>query len=86
MTALFAVLAVAAVVATALALAGRWQPEGLEPGRPRTPDARVGDEGDEPRFDVVLRGYRMDQVDAELQRLRDAAGQGPGPEDGSAAP
>jgi DivIVA domain-containing protein len=60
----FAIVAFAVMTGTALALAGRWRPQGLPPGPP--PD------GDTPpkRFDVVLRGYRMDQVDAELARLR----------------
>jgi hypothetical protein len=62
---LFLLLALVVVVATSLALAGRWQPEGLDPGRPQEARA-VGEPG---RFDVVLRGYRMDQVDAELARL-----------------
>jgi DivIVA domain-containing protein len=63
---LFAVLALLVITGTALALAGRWRPEGLPPGPPQE-DAPTG-----PRFDVVLRGYRMDQVDAELARLRRA--------------
>lgn len=65
MTWLFAVLALLVITGTALALAGRWRPEGLPPGPPEEESAG-------PRFDVVLRGYRMDQVDAELARLRRA--------------
>lgn len=58
---LLIVLAALIVVATAVALAGGWQPEGLPPQAP--------DEPDHARFDVVLRGYRMEQVDAEIARL-----------------
>lgn len=66
MTWWFAVLALLVIIGTALALAGRWRPAGLPPGPPQE-GVPAG-----PRFDVVLRGYRMDQVDAELARLRRA--------------
>lgn len=59
---LLVILAAAIVVATALALAGRWQPQGLPPQPPAEPDHAA--------FDVVVRGYRMEQVDAEIARLR----------------
>jgi DivIVA domain-containing protein len=67
MTWLFAVLAFLVISGTALALAGRWRPRGMPSGPP--PADRPGGAGPV-RFDVVLRGYRMDQVDAELARLR----------------
>ena len=67
MTWLFAVLAFLVITGTALALAGRWRPQGMPSGPP--PADRPGG-GGPVRFDVVLRGYRMDQVDAELARLR----------------
>jgi DivIVA domain-containing protein len=69
---LFAVLALLVITGTALALAGRWRPEGLPPGPPQD-ESPAG-----PRFDVVLRGYRMDQVDAELARLRRALAEAAG--------
>jgi hypothetical protein len=64
-TAVLAGVFLLVALATALALAGRWQPEGLpesEPGEP-APAPAGGFEG-------VLRGYRMDQVDAEIDRLK----------------
>jgi DivIVA domain-containing protein len=70
-TALLFGVAVVVVVATALALAGMWQPQGLPDAAPdgTGEDSPNGD--GEVRFDVVLRGYRMDQVDAELARLHE---------------
>lgn len=56
-------LAALVITGTVIALAGRWQPDGLPAAPPDTELPRG-------RFDVVLRGYRMDQVDAELDRLR----------------
>jgi DivIVA domain-containing protein len=67
MTPVFALLAGLIVAGLAIALAGRWRPEGLPASRPELGPARPADRI---RFDVVLRGYRMDQVDAELERLR----------------
>jgi DivIVA domain-containing protein len=64
---LFAALVLLVITGTALALAGSWRPQGLPPGPPEEDPPR-----DPARFDVVLRGYRMDQVDAELARLRRA--------------
>jgi uncharacterized iron-regulated membrane protein len=64
MTWLFILLAALVIVATGLALAGRWRPEGLSTLPPQEPRRHEG-----PPFDVALRGYRMDQVDAELERL-----------------
>lgn len=72
MTWVFAALALLVIVGTGLALAGLWRPEGLPQGRPDV-DAPQGDGST--RFSVVLRGYRMDQVDAEIERLRAALAQ-----------
>ena len=69
MTALFIVLGALVVIGTALALAGRWHPEGLDCAPPPRTEGGL-QQGGETRFDVVVRGYRMDQVDAELARLR----------------
>lgn len=61
MIAVFAVVLIVLIGGIAAALAGRWQPTGL---------SELSSEPTlEGRFDVVLRGYRMDQVDAELARL-----------------
>ncbi len=58
-------LAIAVIVGIALLLVGRQGglPEAVVDLRPE------GDAAD-PTFDVVLRGYRMDEVDATLQALR----------------
>ena len=72
MTALFLIVLAVVVIGTALALAGRWRPQGL-PDLPAA--APVVQDGRPPRFDVVLRGYRMDQVDAEIARLRSLVGE-----------
>lgn len=86
MIVVFMVLVMLVIGAAAAALAGRWQPEGL----PHAAPPETAAPGGHPRFDVVLRGYRMDQVDAELARMRDllVAGQGgaQGPGEESAAP
>ena len=73
MAVFFLALAVGVVLAAALALAGRWRPEPLSEA---IPAPQVG-------FDVVLRGYRMEQVDmvidamqGELDGLRRQAGEG----------
>jgi DivIVA domain-containing protein len=34
------------------------------------PELRPEVDPDHPRFDVVFRGYRMDEVDAVIERLR----------------
>ena len=58
-------LAIAVIIGLALLLVGHQGglPEAVVDLRPE------GDPGD-PRFDVVLRGYRMDEVDATLAGLR----------------
>ncbi|MDO8732287.1 MAG: DivIVA domain-containing protein [Actinomycetota bacterium] len=58
-------IAIAVIVGIALVLVGRQGglPEAVVDLRPE------GDPAD-PRFDVVLRGYRMDEVDAKLEELR----------------
>ena len=64
-TSLFVLIAIAVIAAVAMVASGRWGqlPEASMDLRPETPDGR-------PTFDVVLRGYRMDEVDAELERLQ----------------
>ncbi|CAB4731957.1 unannotated protein [freshwater metagenome] len=65
MTVLFVLLAMAAIGAVGLAAAGRLGelPE-AEPDR--RPEYLNGD----PTFDVVVRGYRMDEVDAVIDDLK----------------
>ncbi len=61
----FLFLAIAVITGITLLLVGRQGglPEGERDLRPE------GDPSD-PSFDVVLRGYRMDEVDAKLAELR----------------
>ena len=70
---LFAVVGLVVIVGIALAVAGRL-PEIPQPTRERftahlPPDPSATDI-DALRFPVVLRGYRMDDVDAALLALR----------------
>lgn len=66
MTWLFVILAILVIGAGALAAAGRLGDlPAAEPDlRPEGPDA-------DPSFDVVVRGYRMDEVDARLASMQD---------------
>ena len=58
-------IAIAVIVGIALLLVGRQGglPDAGVDVRPEVDPAQ-------PRFDVVLRGYRMDEVDAKLAELR----------------
>lgn len=60
-TALLVALAMLVIAGTALAVVGKWTPEGL-PAQPPE-DELAAASG---RLEVVFRGYRMDQVDALL--------------------
>ena len=65
MTVLFVLLAMAAIGAVGLAAAGRLG------GLPEAePDRRPEDVNGDPTFDVVVRGYRMDEVDAVIEDLK----------------
>ena len=65
MTVLFVLLAMAAIGAVGLAAAGRLGelPEA-------EPDRRPEDVNGDPKFDVVVRGYRMDEGDAVIEDLK----------------
>lgn len=63
---LFVVVGVAVVVAAFWFATGRLGAELPEATHDRRPDRRDG----EPSFDVVLRGYRMDEVDATISDLQ----------------
>ncbi len=65
MTVLFALLAIAAIGAVGLVAAGRLG-ELSDPEPDRRPEPVNGD----PTFDVVVRGYRMDEVDAVIEDLK----------------
>jgi DivIVA domain-containing protein len=71
----FTVIAVLVIGALAALVTGRL---GYDPmadatstqGAPSLPDGFASDEVSAVRFDTALRGYRMDQVDAVLDRLQ----------------
>lgn len=71
MTIVFLLVALAVIVVAALMVTGRWSPA-LGSGNPAEgPDGRgPGAVAGEERFDVVLRGYRMDQVDEAIDALK----------------
>lgn len=76
MPVLFVLLALAVLVAVALVAAGRWDsladaPHDRAPFEVADPPIGGGnlDGCDGPGFAVAFRGYRMDQVDAVLDRL-----------------
>jgi hypothetical protein len=62
---LFVLIAIGVIAAVAMASSGRLGelPEAAQDLRPQT-------SGSEPAFDVVLRGYRMDEVDATIEQLQ----------------
>jgi hypothetical protein len=62
---LFAVLAIAVVAAVFLAVLGL-----LGELPPVEPDLRPDELDGQPAFDVVIRGYRMDEVDDQLGRMQ----------------
>lgn len=70
-TAVFVASTVLVVFGAASALVGRWAPSGL-PAEGDDPGSTVAGGSEalpEPSFDVVLRGYRMEQVDAYIDAL-----------------
>lgn len=66
MTFVFAAVAIVLIACVALVAAGRFDRIG-----DAVPDARPADDNLDPQFDVVIRGYRMDEVDRALAE-RDA--------------
>ncbi len=66
MTFLFVVLAIMVIAAAAVLITGRWNPD---MGVRATGDYRP-DLPENPQFDVVIRGYRMDEVDAKIAELQ----------------
>ncbi len=61
----FIFIAIAVIVGIALAVVGR------QGGLPEAEiDLRPEVDPEDPKFDVVLRGYRMDDVDAKLAELQ----------------
>lgn len=65
MTWLYVVLALIVIGAAAVVAVGRWDalPE-VEPG------LRPEGVADQREFDVVVRGYRMDEVDARIEAMQ----------------
>ena len=70
MTILFVLLAMAAIASVGLVAAGRF---GALPAV--EPDHRPEGPANDPSFDVVLRGYRMDEVDAVIEDLQRQLGE-----------
>jgi len=66
MTIVFVVVGIAVVAAAALFVVGKFDASLPDAGSDLRPDERAGD----PAFDVVLRGYRMDEVDATIAELQ----------------
>ena len=65
MTVLFVIVAIAVIAGVGMAAAGRFG------GMPDAPAAHRPAQGaDGPVFDVVLRGYRMDEVDETIAALQ----------------
>lgn len=73
---LFVLVAMAVVVITAAAVAGRFTPDPMATPVTSTPHHGLPDgtvhaeDVDAVRFDTALRGYRMDQVDEVIDRLQ----------------
>ncbi len=65
MAVLFVILAIGVIALVAMAASGRL---GELPGAQQ--DLRPQIDPDKAEFDVVLRGYRMDEVDAAIDRLQ----------------
>jgi hypothetical protein len=65
MAVVFFLMAIGVIVVAALMLTGRWNPTLGAESDPRGPGMVDGHE----RFDVVVRGYRMDQVDEVIAEL-----------------
>jgi hypothetical protein len=65
MTFLFVLLGIGLIAGAAVVITGRYAPNW---GVPNSGDYRP-DTGAEPLFDVAIRGYRMDEVDAKIAEL-----------------
>lgn len=63
MSLVFAVALILVIGGVAMVLSGRWSGM-VEPARDRRPSRASGS-----GFDVALRGYRMDEVDARIEEL-----------------
>lgn len=74
---LLILVAVLVVVATAAVVAGRFTPDPMADPVTSAPHHGLpvgtvrADDVDEVTFDTALRGYRMDQVDDVIDRLRE---------------
>ena len=66
MTLVFVIVGLAVIAAAAWFVVGRFDAQLPDAGGDLRPDERGGD----PSFDVVLRGYRMDEVDATIAELK----------------
>jgi hypothetical protein len=67
-TFLFVILAIGVIAAVAVLVTGRYSPNvGVSTSGDYRPD--VPGSSQAPQFDVVVRGYRMDEVDAKIAEL-----------------
>lgn len=67
MTLVFVVVGVLVLTGVAWLMVGRANADLAD----ATHDLRPDERGGQPAFDVVLRGYRMDEVDATINRLHE---------------
>ncbi len=71
MVIVFLLTAIGVIVIAALMVTGRWSPSlGAASGTDSAGERGPGEIDGIERFDVVLRGYRMDQVDEAIEALR----------------
>jgi hypothetical protein len=70
MTFLFVIVGIAVIATVIILITGRAQPA---MGISATGDYRP-EFPDDPQFDVVVRGYRMDEVDAKIAELEQEIG------------
>lgn len=76
MTFLFVLVGVGIIAAVAVIVTGRYAPNwGVSHSGDYRPDVDTG-----PQFDVVVRGYRMDEVDATIAELTAKLEQKGGPD------
>lgn len=66
MSLVFVVVGMSVIAAAFVIAAGRWDARLPNATHDLRPEVRAG----EPAFDVVMRGYRMDEVDATIAEMQ----------------